>query len=143
MPDRDRRLLNIWEDTVDLRELLIGIACGSASGFAAYILSLRFFQAQLPDETPALVKGYGLLGGILGCVVAAVVIAVVFRPKRVLQESEVGPADPGEILAALGLDPEEERAALEQASPKVLREMQQLRIHDAFVDFSRKPSGKD
>ena len=142
MSDENRRLLSIWEDTVDLRELLIGIAGAAALGFASFIVSWRVFTAQLPNDSAALIKGYALMGGILGCVLAAVIIAVVFKPKRVLRESEGGLTDPAELLVSLGLDPDEERRALETASPKVIREMQQLQIYDLFVDFSRKSDGR-
>jgi hypothetical protein len=133
----ERRLVNIWEDTVDFRELLIGLAWGSALGFASYAIALRAFTAYLPAQQPSLIKGYALMGGIVGCVVAASLIAAVVKPKRLLREAADGPIDPAGLVRDLAFDPEEERRALERASPKVIREMQQLQIYDLFAESSR------
>ena len=131
------RLVNIWEDTVDFRELLIGLAGGSALGFVAYSLSLRAFTAYLPGQAPGLIKGYALMGGIVGCVCAAVIVALLVKPKRNFRHADDGPIDRAALLRGLALDPDEERRALESASPKVIREMQDLQIYDLFVEVSR------
>ena len=131
---QEHRLVNIWEDTVDLRELLIGLACGSALGFASYVAALLAFTAYLPSQQPSLIKGYALMAGIAGCVMAAALIAVVIKPKRSLRETTHGPLDRAELIRSLALDPEEERRALETASPKLIREMQQLQIYHLFAE---------
>ena len=135
-----QRLVNIWEDTVDLRQLLIGLACGSALGFASYVIAVRAFTAYFPEQTPSLIKGYALMTGIAGCVMAAAIIGTVFKPKRVLRETDQGPIDRSAMIRDLALDPEEERRALDTASPKLIREMQQLQVYDLFADVSRKDS---
>ncbi|MBY0496657.1 MAG: hypothetical protein K2Y23_20820 [Cyanobacteria bacterium] len=132
-----QRLVNIWEDTVDLRHLLIGLACGSALGFTSYVLALRAFTAYFPGETPGLIKGYALMIGIAGCVMAAAIIGTVFKPKRVFRDTDEGPIDRSTMIRNLALDPDEERRALETASPKLIREMQELQVYDFFVDGSR------
>ena len=134
----EHRLVNIWEDTVDLRELLIGLACGSAFGFASYALALRAFAAYLPTQQPSLIKGYALMAGIAGCVMAASFVAAAVKPKRVLRETAAGPIDRAGLVRDLALNPEEERRALETASPKLIREMQQLQIYDLFAESSRR-----
>ena len=129
----EQRLVNIWEDTVDLRQLLIGLACGSTLGFGSYIGAVRAFASYLPGQPPALLKGYALMAGIAGCVLAAAVIARVFKPKRWLRETDDGPIDRAALVRHLALDPEEERVARETASPQLIREMQQLQIYDLFT----------
>ena len=136
----EHRLVNIWEDTVDFRELLIGLACGSALGFASYAIALRAFTAYFPAQQPSLIKGYALMGGIVGCVTAASLIAAVIKPKRLLRETAQGPIDRAGLVRDFALNPEEERRALETASPKLIREMQQLQIYDLFAESSRRDS---
>ena len=139
MPE-EHRLVNIWEDTVDLKELLLGLACGSAFGFASYAVSLRAFTAYLPGQQPSLIKGYALMAGIAGCVMAASFIAAVLKPKRSLRETTQGPVDRAGLIRDLALNPEEERRALETAPPRLIREMQQLQIYDLFAETSRHDS---
>ena len=136
----EHRLVNIWEDTVDLKELLLGVAWGSALGFAAYALALRAFTAYLPGQQPSLIKGYALMGGIAGCVMAASFIAAAIKPKRSLRETTQGPLDRAGLVRDLALNPEEERRALAAASPRLIREMQQLQIYDLFAETSRRDS---
>ena len=136
MSDDTPQLVNIWDDTVDLRELFIGLACGSTLGFAFYALALRALSRYLPNQPPGVIKGYALLGGILGCVCAAVGVALFVKPKRWLRVSDDGPVDRAGLLRSLAVDPEEERRALAHASPALIREMQQLQIYDLFADFS-------
>jgi len=133
----ERRLFNIWEDTVDLRQLLIGLACSSTLGFASYAVAIRAFTAYFPGQTPGLIRGYALMAGIAGCVMVAAIIATVFKPKRWLREADDGPNDRSALIREFALDPEEERRALETASPKLIREMQELQLYDLFTDFSR------
>ena len=136
----EQRLFNVWEDTVDLRQLLIGLACGSTLGFASYAVAVRAFTAYFPGQQQGLIKGYALMAGIAGCVIVAAIIATVFKPKRWLRETDDGPIDRSALIRDLALDPEEERRALETASPKLIREMQQLQIYDLFTDASRTDS---
>ena len=131
------RLVNIWEDTVDLRELLVGMATGAVLGFAAYRFSLGAFTASMPGGAPGLIKGYALMGGIPGCVCPAVVVAMVVKPKRHFTQGDDEPIDRAALVRALALDPDEERRGLETASPKLILEMQDLQIYDLFVEVSR------
>ena len=134
------QLVTIWEDVVDFRQLLIGLACGSAIGFVSYASAFRAFAAGFPDDDPGLIKGYALMAGIAGCVMAAALIATVFKPKRLLRDTDQRPIDRAGLIRDLALDPEEERRALETASPKLIREMQQLQVLDLFSDSSRRDS---
>ena len=141
MSESSQRPINVWEDTVGLKELLIGLAGGAALGFVCYVLSLRVLSNYLAGSAAGVVKGYALMGGICGCVAAAVLVARFVKPRRILCESGVAPADRAALLQTLGLDPDEERRALEKASPKLIREMEQLQIHDLFAEFGRSPGG--
>lgn len=136
MSTEEHRLVHIWEDTVDLRELLVGLVWGSALGFGCYSVSLAAFTSLVPSQAPDLLKGYALMGGIVGCVIAAVVVALAVKPKRRLLAPDAKPVDHAELLDTLALDPDEERRALQNASPKLIQEMRQLQIYDLFADFT-------
>ncbi|NQE61660.1 hypothetical protein [Caulobacter sp. RHG1] len=137
MASRERRLLNIWDDTVDLPALLVSVAGGAALGLAAYKLALAALMARQGETAASLIKAYALLGGVGGCVLAAVLVGLVVKPKRIVETAQASAADQIDLLASLGADPDEERRALETTPPKVIAEMQQLKIHDLFVAFSR------
>ncbi|MEJ2206119.1 MAG: hypothetical protein P8170_18645 [Gemmatimonadota bacterium] len=143
MSERKHQLVNIWGDAVDLRELLIGLAIGSAFGYAAYVLAFGALTRYFPAQGEALIKGYALLGGIVGCVVAAVLIGLFVSPKRHVRAADDDATDRTDLLRTLGLDPEEERQALEDASPKLIREMKQLQVYDLFADFARSEREED
>lgn len=133
----EQRLVNVWEDTVDLRQLLIGLACGSALGFASYAGAIRALTVTFPDQTASLIKAYALMAGIAGCIVAAILVAVIVKPKRVLCETEQGLRDQAALLQELALNLDDERRALEGASPQLIREMQQLQVYDLFTESSQ------
>lgn len=137
MAEDEHRLFYIWEDTVDLKQLLIGLACGGALGFTSYAASFAAFTEHLTSSTPGVIKGYALMGGIVGCVCTAVGLALAVKPKRAFRATAEGPRDRAALIHTLALDPDEERVALEEASPKLIREMQQLQVYDLFVDVSR------
>jgi hypothetical protein len=92
------------------------------------------FTTYFPGQTANLIKGYALMAGIAGCVLAAVLVAMVVKPKRLLRETDQGPIDHVSLLRELALNKDEERLALQTASPKLIREMQQLQIYDLFAD---------
>ena len=129
-------LIVVWEDTVALRHLLIGLLCGGVLGLGCYLVAARSIAAALPGEAAGLVKAYALLGGIGGSLVAAVVLALFVKPKRVFDDSTEGSGDRAALLRQFGADPVEEAEALRRASPRLLREMRQLQVHDLFADYA-------
>lgn len=139
----ERQLFYIWEDTVDLKQLIVALASGSAIGFTSYAASLAAFTRYLTASTPAVIKGYALMAGIAGCVCAAVGVALLVRPKRTFRATDQGPLDRAALIRALAIDPVEERLALQEATPTLIREMQQLQVYDLFVDISRSPAEPD
>lgn len=69
-------MIEIWEDVVSLKELILSLTLCLFTSFSGYYL------APVKEPWPLL---FGLLGAILGFIISSIVI----RPKRILiQESE-------------------------------------------------------
>jgi len=69
-------LAEVWEDVVDVKELLLSLLISTVGALGGYIAA--------PNTPP-----YPLVCGLIGSVVAFVVCAVLFKPKRNLIDEEV------------------------------------------------------
>lgn len=85
-PAREENLLEIWGDTVDSRDLIGALVLGAGVAAPAYLLASWGFAQVV--ENPDVGRTYALLVGLAGCMVGAVIAAVLFKPKRVVTESE-------------------------------------------------------
>ncbi|MBR8742666.1 hypothetical protein DSY14_13160 [Nocardiopsis sp. MG754419] len=81
-------MLEIWGDTVDSRHTLGAILIGLGISAPLYLGSERLF-AHFGDN-PDVAATYALLVGLAGCLIGGFVSALLFRPKRLVRESEVG-----------------------------------------------------
>lgn len=124
------QLLEVWNDTVDPKHLIGGIAIGVGIAVPAYLISDQYFASR-GDET--LGHSYALLIGIVGCIIGAVITGVLFKPKRVITTSDSDTRNLQEILdeiveeyGDLG-DPRELR-------PAVQEEVRALGLFDALVE---------
>ena len=124
------QLLEVWNDTVDPRHLIGGIAIAVGTAVPAYLIADHLFAAG-GDE--ALGHSYALLIGIVGCIIGAVITGVLFKPKRVITTSDSDTRNRQEILdeiveeyGDLG-DPRELR-------PAVQEEVRALGLFDALVE---------
>ena len=124
------QLLDVWNDTVDPRHLIGGIAIGVGIAVPAYLLADHFFASN-GDE--ALGHSYALLIGIVGCIVGAVIAGLLFKPKRVITTSAADTRNRQEVIdeiveeyGELG-DPRELGSATQA-------EVRALGLFDALVD---------
>ncbi|KAA0011880.1 hypothetical protein F0A17_11290 [Billgrantia pellis] len=69
MPAKDRAFLNVWDDTVSGRDLLISLAIATLLSLGGFLL------APWPAPGP-------LVLGISGAIVGFLISALLFRPKR-------------------------------------------------------------
>lgn len=123
-------MIEVWNDTVDPKHLIGGIAIGVGIAVPAYLIADQFFASR-GDET--LGHSYALLIGIVGCIVGAVITGILFKPKRVITTSGADTRSRQEIIdeiveeyGDLG-DPRELR-------PAVQEEVRALGLFDALVD---------
>lgn len=83
---REENLLEIWGDTVDSRHLIGSLLLGAGIAAPSYLAGSWFFARVA--ENPDVGRTYALLVGLAGCMVGAVVAALLFKPKRIVTESE-------------------------------------------------------
>ena len=131
MADKKRQLLSVWGDTVDFRQLLWGITGGALLGHFSFAAGLRYLVKFHPGLQKGLTMGYALLFGVGGCILAGVIAAKLFPPKHVYREQECS-IDRTAVLKDLKVNMQLEAEYLQQASPKIIREMQVLQLYDLF-----------
>ncbi|KOF54707.1 hypothetical protein AD428_05215 [Achromobacter sp. DMS1] len=128
------RLAEVWNDTVDLRQLAWAIAIGVGISVAAFFLASRWLRGVA--ATPELGHAYAMLAGLAGCVAAGVICARRFPPKRVVREEAGSADDPAwraEVLAELSAQP----GGLGRVSdlpPAAVAELKELGLYALFAD---------
>lgn len=123
----EKKLTEVWGDTVQLQELGIAAILGIVLTMAFYLVGNNIFTG-MESIDPSLAKGYSLLVGIVGCFLSAAISAKLFKPKRIVEEHAES-ADIEEILAFGGTSVEEETAALSTLDPKIIAEMEELELY--------------
>lgn len=129
------QLLEVWNDTVDSKHLIAGIAIGIGCAVPAYFVADYFFNSTGSDE--ALSHSYALLVGIVGCIIGAVITGLLFKPKRVITESAADTrgrqAIIDEIVEEYGElgDPRELKSAVQA-------EVKALGLFDALIENHEK-----
>lgn len=129
MPERKESLGNqlaeVWNDTVKIRDLAVATVLGILFGMTFFLVAeyaLARFQWGGPDQQ----KGYALLFGILGCLLSGILSVHFFKAKRnVVPGTRVRFQD---ALLQLGVDPNEEIAAIRASSQENRNELAELGI---------------
>ncbi len=118
----------VWGDLVSLKELVIASILGIAITMGMFFLGQYIFNEVIDGLDPALANGYSLLVGVSGVFVSGFISAKLFKPKRIVIDKmeRQGIAD---VLKAAGITPEEEAAALAEASPEIIKEMEDLELY--------------
>ena len=127
------RLAEVWNDTVDLRQLAWAIVIGVGISVTAFFLASRWLRTVV--ATPELAHAYAMLAGLGGCVLAGVICARRFPPKRIVNEENAAsdPAWRAEVLAELAAQP----GGLGRASdlpPATVQELRELGLYDLFAE---------
>ncbi|MEN6412260.1 MAG: hypothetical protein ABFC84_05765 [Veillonellales bacterium] len=126
-----KEYISVWGDTVDFKELLIGMFAGAMIGYASFaggIWFLRQFFSSLPK---GLFMGYALLFGIAGCLIAGGVAAKAFKAKRIFLEDS-SCVDLRTTLEDLNLDLSREAEYLKYVPADVQEEMKELQLYQLF-----------
>ncbi len=123
--------ISVWGDTVNLRELLIGMFLGAITGYVSFTGGLLFLQKFYSDLPKGLLMGYALLFGIIGCLIVGGVAAKVFKAKRIFIEDS-SCIDMTTALRELNLNPSREAEYLKSVSQDVKEEMKELQIYQLF-----------
>ena len=124
------RLIEVWGDTVDTKHLSVSIALGAGIATPTFLLGRRFFKATVEDQT--LAQSYALLVGLAACLLAAVISARLFKPKRVVTQTEATTESRRDALAAIAADGGVWTDPTDLA-PEVQEELRQLGLYDVLV----------
>lgn len=136
----EKQLLSIWGDSVDFRELIIGMVFGAIVGFISFYGGNKFIEASYPELSKGLQRGYSLLIGVGGCLLVGVITAKAFKPKRIFREDNLN-IDEASVLRELGIDMEQEIAVLDTVPADVIKEMKDLGLYDLF--YGSNPGKKE
>lgn len=131
MTSNSRELLSIWGDSVDFKELLIGMLIGAIVGFLTFYGGTILMKSLYPDMGEGLRKGYSLLIGVTGCLAVGAGAAVAFKPKRIFREDSLN-IDESTILKELNIDLEQEMLHLHTVPADVIAEMHTLGLYELF-----------
>ncbi|MFD5224235.1 hypothetical protein ACFWHT_01300 [Microbacterium sp. NPDC058342] len=132
---QQRRLLEVWGDTVDGRHLLGAIGLGVGIAVPVYLIAEWGFDRLTGGD--ALGRSYALVIGLAACVIAAVVAANLFKPKRVVTIGESANGSRAEAMDAI----EAELGPLgdpDDLPPAALAEVKELGLYDDLAAQHRK-----
>ena len=124
------QLLEIWNDTVDSKHLVGSIAIGIGVAVPAFLISDHFFTTT---GDPELGHSYALLIGIVGCIVGAVIAGILFKPKRVITESEADTRNRQEVIDEV-VEEYGDLGDPRDLKPAVQEEIRALGLFDALVE---------
>lgn len=71
----DSEMIEIWDDVVRIRDLVLAIAINSITTLGGYFAA--------PDHAPM-----PLLFGLIGAVIGFMICSLFIKPKRIFEESE-------------------------------------------------------
>lgn len=128
-PQVPDRYVEILGDTVLPVHVIFSIIISVVLGLGGFLAGQALFP-KIAGES--MVSSYSLLAGIAGCVLALILSAILFKPKRVLTETEITADDAQGILNDLQVNFEEEMDVIKH-DPATRKEMEDLKIKDIFI----------
>ena len=123
-----QKYTHVWGDTVSLKELVLASLIGIVTTMGMFFLGQYIFNTLINGIEEGLANGYALLLGVSGVFISGFVSAKLFKPKRVIEET-MEAEDIEVILKEAGITPEEEAEALANASPEIIKEMEDLELY--------------
>ncbi|WP_166975092.1 hypothetical protein [Brevibacterium atlanticum] len=124
------QLIEVWNDTVDSRHLVGGIAIGVGIAVPAYLIADRAF-ASSGDE--ALGHSYALLVGIVGCILGAVIVGFMFKPKRVITTTAVENRSRQDVIDEI-VEEYGDLGDPRELGPAAQQEVRELGLFDALLE---------
>ncbi|PCC48847.1 hypothetical protein [Brevibacterium aurantiacum] len=124
------QLLEVWNDTVDSKHLVGSIAIGIGVAVPAFLISDHLFTTTVDPE---LGHSYALLIGIVGCIIGAVIAGILFKPKRVITQSEADTRNRQEVIDEV-VEEYGDLGDPRDLKPGVQEEIRALGLFDALVE---------
>lgn len=125
--EKDKKYIEIWGDTVDLKELVYASIIGVVMTVTMFLIGRRTFL-NMDNIDLGLANGYSLLFGVLGCILSGIISAKLFKPKRIIEERH-NKEDILDIISAAGMTLEEEIEALSNLDPEIIEELEELELY--------------
>ncbi|NLW41366.1 MAG: MFS transporter [Tissierellia bacterium] len=125
--EKDKKYIEIWGDTVDLKELVYASIIGVVMTMTMFLIGRRTFL-NMDNIDLGLANGYSLLFGVLGCILSGIISAKLFKPKRIIEERH-NKEDILDIISAAGMTLEEEIEALSNLDPEIIEELEELELY--------------
>ena len=138
---RKPEFITVWGDTVDYRDLVLGIVAGSIFSFIGSYYGKKYVSSHFAGTSAGLVAGYGLLIGIIVSLLVAVVVAFTCKPKRIFNEQETQ-LDRDAFVEQYHLDLAKEAEYLQSTSPDTISEMKELGLYSIFAGEQKNESKK-
>lgn len=131
--EKKTEFISFWGDTVDQKELFIGIISSVIVSYAAFYGGKVYLSTHFASMGKNLIAGYSLFLGLVAAVVVAVIIARFFKPKRIFHEDECH-FDKEKFIQEYDLDLEQEALHLKNSSPEIIEELKQLGLYSIFAE---------
>ncbi|GGN51730.1 MULTISPECIES: hypothetical protein [Oceanobacillus] len=120
-------------DTVYGKHLIATISLSISLSLIGFFIGKQIFPHIAPEQ---MVKSYSLLLGIAGSLIALLINTLLFKPKRILNETPNTSAELTAVYQKLQFDIEEEREAILN-DPVTAQEMKEQGIYDMFMEEKR------
>lgn len=128
--DNEKTYVEVIGDTVYGKHLIFTITLSITLSLIGFIIGQQIFPKIAPEQ---MVKSYSLMLGIAGSLIGLLINTLMFKPKRVLNETPNTSAELNEEYKKLQLDIEEERESILN-DPVIAEEMKEQGIYNMFMD---------
>lgn len=126
---KDAKYLEILGDTVLPANILYSVVISLVFSLGGFFIGKRIFPLIASEK---MINSYSLLLGIAGSLIALVICSRLFKPNRILNESEGSTEGVLEAYRDLQLDAQEEMENIIN-DPVTRKEMEELGILKNFV----------
>jgi hypothetical protein len=131
--DKKPVFISFWGDTVEQRELYVGIIFSAIASYAVFYGGKAYLTTNFAHIGKNLIAGYSLFLGLVTTVVVAVIIAKFFKPKRIFHDDECN-FDKERFIQEYHIDLEQEALYLKDSSPEIIQELKQLGLYTIFAE---------
>lgn len=126
---KNEEYVEVIGDTVYGRHLIITITLSISLSLIGFLIGKQIFPNIAPEQ---MVNSYSLMLGIAGSLIVLIANTLMFKPKRILNETPSTSAEISEVYKELHFDIEEERESIKN-DPVIAKELKDQGIYDMFM----------
>jgi hypothetical protein len=128
------KYVEVWEDTVSIRDLVYSILLSLVLGFVFYLLCYRIIS-KVEGIDQNLLKGYSLIGGVIGCILAGIISSIIFKPKRIIEDSTTTSEDILSVIKDHNISLEQEKEFINQLDKETIEELKDAGLYDKIINL--------